>query len=338
VDVIQVGARQAVCNCVKVRSGERVVITTDRQTERLADAIGAEAGQVGAIVDMFIMEDFGPRPEDGSSPLRFPGKIDDALRQAQVSFYIAASKPGELHSFRIPMTRRVEEYRVRHAHMPNFTEEMMGTGMAADYGEIQRISREVYEIVRQARHIQVTTPAGTDITATFDLTIKWVVSDGDITPEQWGNLPDGEVFTAPVDAVGTVVVDGCLGDFFSAKYGDLGATPLSYELENGRCVRGSVRCANGVLRREFEVYTFETDENSDRLGEFAIGTNVGLTRLIGNILQDEKFPGMHLALGHPHPKMTGADWESKAHNDGILRTPTIVVGDRRIMEAGAFTI
>lgn len=337
-NVIQLGARQAVRSCVRVRLGERVVITTDRQTEHLAQAIGAEAEQAGATVDMFVMEDFGPRPEDGSSPLPFPTTIDDALRRAQVSFYIAASMPGELHSFRTPMIRRVEECRVRHAHMPNFTEEMMGTGMAADYGEIQRVSREIGEIVRSARRIQVTTSAGTDLTATFAPTIKWVVSDGDITPEQWGNLPDGEVFTAPVDAVGTVVVDGCLGDFFTAKYGDLAATPLSYELENGRCVKGSVRCADGGLRREFEVYTFETDENSDRLGEFAIGTNVGLTRLIGNMLQDEKFPGVHLALGHPYPTMTGASWESKAHNDGVLRNPTIVAGDRRIMEAGAFTI
>jgi len=337
-NVIQFGARQAVCNCIKVKAGERVVITTDHQTERLADAIKAEAEQVGATVQKFIMEDFGPRPEDGKNPLPFPKQIDDALKTAQVSFYIAAGKPGELQTFRMPLTRKVDEYRVRHAHMPNFIEKMMGTGMAADYAEIQKISRKVYEIVSKARQIRVTTPAGTDITATFDPNIKWIVSDGDIKPEHWSNLPDGEVFTSPIDARGTVVIDGCLGDFFNAKYGDLQSTPLSYELRDARCVRGSVRCSNAQLKQEFEKYTFGTDENSDRLGEFAIGTNIGLKELIGNLLQDEKFPGVHLALGNPYPEKTGANWDSNAHNDGIMRAPTIVADGRQIMKDGTFTI
>ena len=77
---------------------------------------------------------------------------------------------------------------------------------------------------------------------------------------------------------------------------------------------------------------------TNRFGEFAIGTNVGLTQLIGNLLQDEKFPGVHLALGSPYPDKTGAEWDSKAHNDGILRNPTIAVDGRVIMKDGKFTI
>ncbi len=94
-NVIQFGARQAVCNCVKVKAGERVVITTDHQTERLADAIKAEAEQVGATVQKFIMEDFGPRPEDGKNPLPFPKQIDDALKTAQWHYRMASEQyPG----------------------------------------------------------------------------------------------------------------------------------------------------------------------------------------------------------------------------------------------------
>ncbi|MBN1283312.1 MAG: aminopeptidase, partial [Proteobacteria bacterium] len=75
-----------------------------------------------------------------------------------------------------------------------------------------------------------------------------------------------------------------------------------------------------------------------RVGEFAIGTNVALTKLIGNLLQDEKFPGVHVALGSPYPDKTGASWESKAHNDGVMRDPTVVVDGSTIMERGRFTI
>lgn len=337
-NAIEKGARQAVVNCVKVRSGEKVVVITDHQTEHLADAVKQQAEAVGASVSKFIMEDFGPRPEDGSTPLTFPEEIGTALSEAQVSFYIAAGKAGELQTFRVPMLKKLDEHGLRHAHMPNFVEKMMSTGMAADYAAIQKVSKQVYDIVHQAREIRVTTPAGTDLTARFDPKYKWIISDGNIRAGHWSNLPDGEVFTAPVDANGPVVVDGCLGDFFNAKYGVLTETPLSYELKDGRAVEGSVRCRNAELKKEFEEYTFGTDENSNRLGEFAIGTNVGLTELIGNLLQDEKFPGIHLALGSPYPDKTGMEWDSKAHNDGILRSPTIVVDGRTIMKDGTFTL
>jgi leucyl aminopeptidase (aminopeptidase T) len=45
---------------------------------------------------------------------------------------------------------------------------------------------------------------------------------------------------------------------------------------------------------------------SDRVGEFAIGTNIGVHDVIGNILQDEKIPGIHIAFGNPYGAHTGA--------------------------------
>ncbi len=210
--------------------------------------------------------------------------------------------------------------------------------MGADYAKIQEVSAKVYDIVSKAKEIRVTTPGGTDITARFDPKYKWIICDGNITAGHWSNLPDGEVFSVPTDANGEVVIDGCFGDFFCEKYGDISTTPLKYEVKGGRCVKGSVQCANEELKKEFESYTFDTDENSDRLGEFAIGTNIGLTELICNLLQDEKFPGIHIALGSPYPDKTGAEWESKAHNDGVMRNPTIVVDGNTIMKDGKFTI
>ncbi|MDH7599037.1 MAG: aminopeptidase [Sedimentisphaerales bacterium] len=336
IDPIQIGARQAVRNCARVRPGEHVVVVTDLQTSDLAQAIIREVDGVGATTTRFLMEDLGPRPEDGSQPLPFPASIEQALSMAQVSFYVAQCKKGELSSFRRPMLAAVERYRLRHAHMPGFTARMMSEGMAADYKQIQAITRAVYQIVRQAEWIKVTTPAGTDLTVTFDRSIRWIPSDGLITEDHWTNLPDGEVFTAPASADGVVVVDGCLGDFFSERYGLLKDRPIRYELKDGRAVKGSVYCLDRALEQDFVRYTFQTDQNSDRVGEFAIGTNIGLKALIGNLLQDEKFPGVHIALGSPYPTKTGANWDSCAHNDGILLAPTILVGDRRIMKDGVF--
>ena len=65
-----------------------------------------------------------------------------------------------------------------------------------------------------------------------------------------------------------------------------------------------LRCENKELLEEFRAYT-STDENSNRVGEFAVGTNTACTRVIGNILQDEKIPGIHIAFGHPYAEHTG---------------------------------
>ncbi|MCF7975960.1 MAG: aminopeptidase [Phycisphaerae bacterium] len=333
---IQAGARQAVTRCVRVQPNERVVIITDQETLHLAKALETEVSMAHAYGSLFIMEDFGPR--NTSVPLPFPAPIAEALTEAQASFYIAQCKTGELQSFRFPMCDVVNTYRVRHAHMPGFTEIMMSQGMAADYDAIARLSKTVFDCVTKAKTIRVTTPAGTDLTAEFDPAVRWVISDGRITGDNWKNLPDGEVFTAPKNAWGTVVVDGCLGDFFCDKYGLITDSPLTYAMDNGRCVPGSVQCRDTQLKQDFEAYTFDTDENARRLGEFAIGTNIGLKALIGNLLQDEKFPGIHLALGNPYPDKTGATWDSKAHCDGVLIKPTIHVENQIIMRDGEFCI
>jgi leucyl aminopeptidase (aminopeptidase T) len=210
--------------------------------------------------------------------------------------------------------------------------------MCSDYKEIQRISRLVYEKVKDAEKIQVITEKGSDFTARFSPDLKWLISDGDIKPGQWRNLPDGEVLTSPIDVNGTVIFDGCLGDYFNEKYPSLEDTPIVIKIENGRAIKDSIECADQQLRKEFTDYLFENDENSNRVGEFAIGTNTGLTELIYNLLQDEKFPGIHIAFGSPLPGHTGADWDSKSHIDGLIISPTIIVDGETIMDKGQFRL
>jgi leucyl aminopeptidase (aminopeptidase T) len=94
---------------------------------------------------------------------------------------------------------------------------------------------------------------------------------------------------------------------------------------------------NRELTDAFWQYT-HTDENSDRVGEFAIGTNVELSHVIGHILQDEKFPGVHIAFGNPYGAHTGADWFSSTHIDVVGTRFDIWVDDRQIMTGGRFLI
>jgi leucyl aminopeptidase (aminopeptidase T) len=106
-------------------------------------------------------------------------------------------------------------------------------------------------------------------------------------------------------------------------------------IEKNRLV--SAESSNQALRDDFWAYT-HTDENSDRVGEFAIGTNIQLNAIIGHILQDEKFPGIHIAFGNPYGAHTGADWYSSTHIDVVGADFDIWVDDEQIMDHGRFLI
>ena len=330
---IEQGVRQAVENCLRVQPGEKAVIITDRQTIEIGSALKAAIEMIAGEVKYFIMEDFGTRPID------LPPAIEAAMRSADVSVYAAQGAEGELQSFRMPMLKAIKaNSTLRHAHMVEITPRIMCDGMCSDYKEVQRISRLVYEKVCSAERIEVTTEKGCNFTARFSPELRWVIEDGDIKPGRVRNLPDGEVSTCPIDVNGTAVIDGCLGDYFAEEYGFLGGTPKTVEIENGRAMRESIECTDEQLREKFIDYLFENDENSNRVGEFAIGTNTGLTKLINNILQDEKFPGVHIAFGSPSPSRTGADWDCSTHIDGVIISPTIIVDGAALMDKGKFLL
>mgnify|MGYP001122506336 CR=1 FL=1 len=330
---IEQGVKQAVENCLKVKAGESAVIITDTKTIDIGTAIKTAIEKITADVKFFVMEDFGERPID------YPKEIDDAVKAADVSVYAAQGAEGELQTFRMKMLKAIEANpRLRHAHMIGITPEIMKDGMCSDYKEIQRVSRLVYEKVKNAGKIRVVTEKGNDFVAQFSPELKWIISDGDIAPGHWKNLPDGEVFTSPVNLYGKIVIDGCLGDFFTEKYGSLENMPITVEVDDGRAIKENIQCDNEQLRYEFTKYLFENDRNSNRVGEFAIGTNTGLTRLIYNLLQDEKFPSVHIAFGSPLPGKTGADWDSKSHVDGVIKNPTIYVDGEILMEKGQFRL
>ena len=215
----------------------------------------------------------------------------------------------------------------------------LGVGADADFNLVDRLSQKVLDRVRKATRIRATTTAGTNITAEMNPGYRWFKTSGIISPEKWGNLPGGECFTAPGEVNGTFVVDGVVGDWLCARYGLLAATPLTIEIAANRILRCASR--NKELEADFWAYT-HTDENSDRVGEFAIGTNIGVERVIGNILQDEKFPGIHIAFGNPYGEHTGAPWRSGTHIDVVglgfniwLETEA---GQEQIMREGRFLI
>jgi aminopeptidase len=323
------GARNAVKVCLRVQPGEKVTVITDEVTKEIAASMVRELEAVGASYRAWVLEDLAPRPLGD-----LPREIVEDLETSQVSIFAVQAQANELHS-RMQMTDVVNRRKIRHAHMVNVNRQIMLEGMRADFLKVDRISVKVIEMVRRAKQVRAKTPAGTDLVADLNPNYHWVKTSGIISPDKWGNLPGGEVFTTPGEVNGTFVIDGVVGDWLCAKFGSLREHPLTIRVKGNRVVEA--HSSNHDLESDFWSYT-HTDENSDRVGEFAIGTNIELKDVIGQILQDEKYPGVHIAFGNPYGAHTGAEWYSSTHIDVVGRKFDIWVDDEQIMRDGKFLL
>src|ERR1700747_568538 len=323
------GARNAVQVCLRIQPSERVTLITDEASLEIAAALAQELEKVGAPYHAFVLEDLAQRPL-----ALLPQEILDDLEKTDVSIFAVKVQRNELQS-RMQMTEVVNRRKIRHAHMVNINRRIMLEGMRADFAKVDRISQKIVEMVRKAAQIRAKTTAGTDLVADLNPSYQWLKTSGIISRDKWGNLPGGEVFTTPGEVNGTFVIDGVVGDYLCAKYGDLKETPLTLRVEGNRLKEA--HSTNRTLENEFWQYT-HTDANSDRVGEFAIGTNIELKTVIGEILQDEKYPGVHIAFGNPYGEHTGAEWYSATHIDVVGRKFDIWADDEQIMSNGKFLI
>jgi leucyl aminopeptidase (aminopeptidase T) len=295
-----VGARNAVNVCLCVQPEEKVCVITDEATLEIAAAIVAELEKLGSPHRVWVLEHLAERPLKD-----LPPEISADLETSQVSIFAVWAQRNELRS-RMQMTDVVNRKKIRHAHMVNINRQIMLEGMRADFQKVDRLSAKVVAMVRKARRVRAQTAAGTDLTADLNPNYRWLKTSGIISAEKWGNLPGGEIFTTPGEVNGTFVIT-------------------------------EAHSENRELEDDFWKYT-HTDENSDRVGEFAIGTNIDLKDVIGQILQDEKYPGVHIAFGNPYGAHTGAEWDSTTHIDVVGRKFNIWVDDEEIMREGKFLV
>src|SRR5438128_2624152 len=323
------GAKNAVETCLALRPGEHVALIADVASSAVAASLAAAIEHIHATTTELLLEDLGPRPMRGA-----PAPVLEALEKADVGILAMNPQPGELTA-RMAIVHVVERRRIRYAHMVGVTPQIMKQGMRTDYKLVDRLSDKLRERMLRAKTLRVKTEAGTKIAAHFDCGLDWVKTSGLISPRYWSNLPAGEVFTTPATVDGTFVCDATAGDYFNGKYGDLQSTPMTLTIEGGRLKK--VECEREELEKEFWDYC-HTDENSDRVGELAFGTNLGLSEMIGVLLQDEKFPGVHLAFGDPYGSQTHADWRSKTHVDVLTRKCDVWIDDDQVIEKGHYQL
>jgi aminopeptidase len=143
------------------------------------------------------------------------------------------------------------------------------------------------------------------------------------------NMPDGEIFTAPVESS----TDGKIFFEFPAIAGGREVAGIRLAFRRGRVVEASAEKNEGYLKEMLSA-----DRGAAVLGEFGIGANAGVTSFTRDILLDEKMGGtIHLAVGRSYPESGGRN-DSAVHWDMIkdLRTQgELYLDGKPVLRSGA---
>jgi leucyl aminopeptidase (aminopeptidase T) len=314
---VRKSARIALEECMGVKREDRVLVVTDTVRKDIGLPLYKTALELGC--DAILME-MKPRERSGDEP---PKAVAHAMLHSDVVF--AATKMSMTHTQ--AMMDAWKSGRARTASIPiqNDDHELVVKtfatgGMTADYVYMDRQNARLLGRLKHAGEARVTSDIGTDIKFTFHGR-PWRGDTGIARrPGDHTNLPAGEVFIAPFDANGRVVIDGSFGD-----YGLL-ETPLDLEFRDGFCVSAEGDCAD-KLKALFGLL----GHNARNLAELGIGTNPK-AEVCGIVLEDEKAANtIHIALGNNIA--FGGNVSVQMHYDGIVTEPTIYLdGERLDME------
>jgi len=191
-----------------------------------------------------------------------------------------------------------------------------------DWEKESRRYRQIRDVFQAASRVRI---VGRDTDLTFSTAGRtYVVGDGHI------NIPDGEVYTAPVDDS----AEGVITFEYPGVYAGRTIDGIRLELRAGEVVAATADAGEEFLQQILAI-----DEGARRIGEFGVGVNYGIARFVGDILFDEKIGGtIHLALGRAYAECGGKN-QSSLHWDLVkdLRSEGVIELDGRpVLEDGHF--
>lgn len=307
----------AIRDCMGARPHESVLIVTDEPLRPIGFALRQAAKDLGH--DVMLIEML-PRATNGAEP---PPQV--AQLMTMVDVVLCPTSKSLTHT---EARRAATAAGARVGTLPGVTEAIMVRCMNADYRRIADRTERLCALMTNAKTIRVVAPAGTDITLPVEGRLP-IASTGLFCERgQFGNLPTGEAYLAPLEGQsnGVVVVDGSM-----AGVGVV-TTPIRILVKDGQATDIS-----GGQEAEQLVGLLEPHGRDGRnLAEFGIGTN-DRAQLSGVILEDEKVMGtIHIAFGDN--KSMGGTVRVASHLDGLVKQPSVWFDDRLIMDAGRLLV
>ena len=307
----------AVRDCMGAQPGETVLVVTDEPLRTIGYALRQAAKDLGLEV---LLVEMLPRRGNGEEP---PAPV--AHLMTRMDLVLCATSKSLTHT---ESRRAACAAGARVATLPGVTEAIMVRCMNADYARIAERTDRICELMAKASVIRVQAPAGTDITLPMGGR-RAIASTGLIRAKgQWGNLPTGEAYLAPLEGQsnGVVVVDGSMAGV------GVTSVPIRIVVRDGY----ATDVTGGPEAQRLVALLEPHGRDGRNVAEFGIGTN-DRAILSGAILEDEKVMGtIHIAFGDN--KSMGGSVGVPSHLDGLIRQPTVWFDDRLIMDAGRLLI
>lgn len=306
-------AKKAIKDAIKVKRGEKVLLVTDKQKMKISEALAYWCKKAGAEVTTYLMT-------ETLRPITGPTKMfEEMIKKANVTMYLLDARVEEkpFRSFMVANGQKCG----RICMMPGITVDMMQRLVNINFGNMIKMTNKLVRRINNARKVHITNPFGTDI----KLSVKgrhWKKDIGDISRRgEHGNLPTGEIFTAPVERTlnGRIV--------FSLIDDKVGRGTA--EFKKGKVIRYSGKGISEVFKN------IGSDKTGKMVGEFGIGTNRG-AKICKNMLEAEKaFGTVHFAIGDSYG--LGKN-RSRHHYDMLIDKVTLVADKKIIMKNGRFLI
>lgn len=310
-------AEAVVKTCLNVKPGETFLVITDTEKEAIGKAIFEAGLDAGAEALVAVMK---PRARHGEEP---PKPV--AEMWAHVDAFVAPTKFSLTHT---QARKNATTAGARGATMPGITEEMFLETMGIDYGKVKEYCEKLNRAFHGAKVVRVRSPLGTDIVASIEGRSTLMDTGLFHNKGDFGNLPAGEVFIAPVEGTANGVI------FFDGSVAGVGvlSEPMKIEVKDGQAVN-MVGCGATQLKKLLESAGGKEAYN---IAEIGVGCNFG-AKIVGNVLEDEKVYGtVHIALGDN--STVGGRVRAGVHLDGLIKGPTLVIDDREIIKDGIWMI
>jgi len=194
--------------------------------------------------------------------------------------------------------------------------------MDVNYKPLQSKHEEIRQMLEKAREIRITTPAGTDLY--YDKSgIKAIAADGNYTmPGTGGNLPAGEVYSAPNGKriEGKVVIDGSSR---THEHTILIKEPIELTVKDGNIIgiKGGDEARQLESTLKWAASVAKNPGNVRRVCELGIGLNPNAS-IIGAMIVDDKTLGTaHIGIGSNY--WFGGSIYAIIHLDQVFKNPTI---------------
>lgn len=334
--------------------GDRVLITMmEVETLPLVRAVYGQAIEAGALPQVEFqsayldrellvhgnMDQLEWKPEMSAYGMEW-ADVYIGLRGARNPHEFADIKPhrirahkqasGQVSSMRNELTRWVL-VRVPNESFAQQAKTSLGEMMAfffdatlRDWEAESKRYKEIQQVFQKASNVHI---VGTDTDLRFSTEGRtYVVADGHL------NMPDGEIFTAPVDDS----AEGHIYFEFPGVYSGQQVQGIRLEFSEGEVVNATAENNEELLHQLLEM-----DDGAKRIGEFGVGTNFGIDQFCYDILYDEKIGGtVHIALGRAYPECGGVN-QSALHWDivkDLREHGKIYLDDELVFEDGKFLI